>query len=106
MIIICISNSSCSFFMFLQLMSRHLVFLYGTLKKGQPNEYLIKDLKDVKYIGRAVTCQAYPLIIRAEWRLPHLLKVEGKGKVSMVKIVCIGTYRSEQTVQAQIRLLL
>lgn len=63
-------------------MSRHLVFLYGTLKRGQPNEYLINDIKDAKFIGKAVTCEKYPLVIGGPWRLPYLLKLDGKGKVS------------------------
>ena len=66
-------------------MSRHLVFVYGTLKRGQPNEYLIKELKDAKYIGKAVTCQKYPLVIGGQWRLPYLLNLDGQGKVTPEK---------------------
>ena len=62
-------------------MSRHLVFTYGTLKRGQPNDYLMKNLKDVTFIGRAVICKQFPLVIGGPWKLPYLLKVEGKGKV-------------------------
>lgn len=56
------------------------VFVYGTLKKGQPNEYVMTKISNVKYLGLAVTCAQYPLIIAGEWNLPMLLDIEGEGK--------------------------
>lgn len=59
----------------------HKVFVYGTLKKGQPNEYFMNIMENVEYLGVVETCTKYPLIIGGEWNLPMLLDLEGKGEV-------------------------
>ncbi|XP_045208146.2 putative gamma-glutamylcyclotransferase CG2811 [Mercenaria mercenaria] len=58
----------------------HKVFVYGTLKKGQPNEYFMNMIPSVEYLGTAETRTKYPLIIGGEWNLPMLLNREGEGK--------------------------
>lgn len=65
---------------YLSYMSKHKVFLYGTLKKGQPNEYFMGTLK-CSFLGNATTKDKYPLIIGGKWNLPMLLNVKTKGKV-------------------------
>lgn len=58
-----------------------MVFMYGTLKKGQPNEYFMNSLPCIEYLGLAETCKKYPLIInRDQWNLPMLLNREEEGK--------------------------
>ncbi|KAL4229116.1 hypothetical protein ACF0H5_012155 [Mactra antiquata] len=61
--------------------NQHTVFVYGTLKKGQPNEYFMKEvIPGNEYIGEAKTAKNYPLVIAGIWNLPMLINKEGKGK--------------------------
>ncbi|TNN56458.1 Gamma-glutamylaminecyclotransferase [Liparis tanakae] len=65
--------SSCS------LMAR--VFVYGTLKKGQPNFYRMVDAANGKaeLLASACTTQRYPLVIAGEHNIPFLLDLPGQG---------------------------
>ena len=60
------------------------VFLYGTLKKGQPYEYLIQceDRGKAEYVSEAVTRDKYPLVICTRFNIPVLLNECGTGHVS------------------------
>ena len=60
------------------------VFVYGTLKRGQPNHHLLENVENGKatFIGEGKTEKKYPLIIASRCNLPFLLNVEGTGKVS------------------------
>lgn len=62
-------------------MSKHKVFIYGTLKKRQPNEYFMKQLESAVFMDNVITRETYPLIISGKWNLPMLLNVKSKGKV-------------------------
>ncbi|CAI5638299.1 unnamed protein product [Oreochromis niloticus] len=57
------------------------VFVYGTLKKGQPNYYRVIDSNNGKaeYLGSAFTIQKYPLVITTEYNIPFLLNIPGQG---------------------------
>uniref|UniRef100_A0A3B4G4K8 Gamma-glutamylaminecyclotransferase n=1 Tax=Pundamilia nyererei TaxID=303518 RepID=A0A3B4G4K8_9CICH len=57
------------------------VFVYGTLKKGQPNNYRMFDSNNGKaeYLGSAFTSQKYPLVITTEDNIPFLLNIPGQG---------------------------
>lgn len=55
-------------------LEEHLVAVYGTLKKGHGNYY--RHLTESKFIGKGVTKDKYPLIVRG---LPYLLEEKGKG---------------------------
>uniref|UniRef100_A0A3Q0SCL2 Gamma-glutamylaminecyclotransferase n=1 Tax=Amphilophus citrinellus TaxID=61819 RepID=A0A3Q0SCL2_AMPCI len=61
------------------LMSR--VFVYGTLKKGQPNYHRMFDSNNGKaeYLGSAFTTQKYPLVIATKYNIPFLLNIPGQG---------------------------
>ncbi|KAL4228660.1 hypothetical protein ACF0H5_011705 [Mactra antiquata] len=58
-----------------------LVFVYGTLKQGLPNHYLIEDKQSGICIprGAAVTMEKYPLIIASEYNIPFMLFKPGRG---------------------------
>ena len=60
------------------------VFIYGTLKRGQPNNFLINDIANGSaiFIAEGKTEKKYPLIIASQCNLPYLLPIEGKGEVS------------------------
>lgn len=60
----------------------HLVFVYGTLKKGEPNHYILQDPANgtVQYIGKAKTIKMWPLVIASRYNIPFLLFQENQGK--------------------------
>jgi len=64
----------------------HVVFVYGTLKRGQPNHYLLAKFGSYKFFGTGCTEQNYPLIIETRTRanLPYLLDAPGKGQVNSI----------------------
>lgn len=57
------------------------VFVYGTLKKGQPNYYRMFDPANGKaeFLASACTTQKYPLIITTKFNIPFLLNIPGRG---------------------------
>lgn len=58
------------------------VFVYGTLKKGQPNYHIMLDTTkgNAKFLGRARTMDKYPLVIASKYNIPFLLNLPGKGQ--------------------------
>ncbi|VDM07711.1 unnamed protein product [Wuchereria bancrofti] len=58
-----------------------LVFVYGTLKRGEPNASVMADLVTgmQKFIGTGKTINAYPLIIASEYNIPFCLDKPGIG---------------------------
>ena len=65
-------------------MSKHIVFSYGSLKRGEPNHYHLHRYKgsEVRYLGKGVTVEKYPLVVAGRYCAPHLLDKPGFGKVS------------------------
>ena len=61
----------------------HRVFVYGTLKRGQPNHYLLTDSSKglAKWLGAAKLVKKYPLVVASQFNIPFLLDKEGEGKV-------------------------
>lgn len=62
----------------------HLIFVYGTLKKGQPNYFRLQDSKFgvASFLGEAKLAKKYPMVIASKYNIPFLLAKEGDGKVS------------------------
>ena len=60
-----------------------LVFVYGTLKSGQPNHNLIKEETrgTCVSVGKAVTREKYPLVVASRYNVPYLLYKPGTGQV-------------------------
>lgn len=56
------------------------VFVYGTLKKGEPNHHwFAKSTEGISnFIGAAKTIRKYPLIIATKYNIPFLLHKPGK----------------------------
>ena len=50
----------------------HLVFSYGTLKRGFPNDHLMEDT-NASYIAGATTACEYPLLQAGKWHVPFLI---------------------------------
>jgi len=64
-------------------MSLHKVFVYGTLKRGEPNHHWITDMKKgfARFIGVGKTVNKYPLIIATKYNIPFVLDCPGQGHV-------------------------
>lgn len=58
-----------------------LVFVYGTLKRGQPNNHwLTKPENGVsKFISEGTTTTKFPLVIGTRYNIPFLLDKKGSG---------------------------
>ncbi|XP_066587477.1 putative gamma-glutamylcyclotransferase CG2811 isoform X2 [Prorops nasuta] len=59
----------------------HRVFVYGTLKRGEPNHKLIQDATKgfAKFLGIGKTVKPYPLVIATKYNIPFLLRKEHVG---------------------------
>lgn len=63
-------------------MAHALVFVYGTLKRGQPNHAVLLDGAHGRaaFRGRARTLEAFPLVIAGANNVPFLLPLPGRGR--------------------------
>ncbi|XP_069826826.1 gamma-glutamylaminecyclotransferase isoform X3 [Dendropsophus ebraccatus] len=59
----------------------HDIFVYGTLKSGQPNYHIMTDPKHGKAVfkGTGRTVDKYPLVIAEKANIPFLMNVPGTG---------------------------
>ncbi|KAM7365549.1 hypothetical protein PAMP_016466 [Pampus punctatissimus] len=57
------------------------VFVYGTLKKGQPNYHrMFNNINGrAEFLASACTTQKYPLVIAGTYNIPFLLNIPGQG---------------------------
>ena len=64
----------------------HLVFVYGTLKTGEPNESVMNNIDTgvCRLVGKARTIREFPLIIGSKFNIPFLLFSPGVGHVSTI----------------------
>ncbi|KAH7968443.1 putative gamma-glutamylcyclotransferase CG2811 [Rhipicephalus sanguineus] len=65
--------------------AQHLVFTYGTLKRGQPNHHILTNHKNgaATLVGTARTLKKWPLVLVSSYEIPCLLPREDLGhKVS------------------------
>lgn len=59
----------------------HRLFVYGTLKSGQPNHNILRDPTNglAKYWCKATTTTKMPLVIGTRYNIPFLLNRPGVG---------------------------
>ena len=64
------------------------VFVYGTLKRGEPNHGLIASTENgyAKFLGLGKTLAKFPLIIATKYNIPFMLKKPGVGNVSAIEM--------------------
>lgn len=57
------------------------VFVYGTLKRGQPNHYWLKNDANGKseFLCEGVTSDAFPLLIGTRYNIPFLINLPKNG---------------------------
>ena len=63
----------------------HRIFVYGTLKRGQPNYFRMQDSEKYgasNFLGEAKLKGIYPMVVASQFKVPVLLDKEGEGKVS------------------------
>ena len=64
------------------------VFVYGTLKNGEPNHHWLTDAAngEAEFVTHAQTIVEFPLVIASKYNIPFLLNAPGVGKVSIIRI--------------------
>uniref|UniRef100_A0A1B0DFN3 Gamma-glutamylcyclotransferase family protein n=1 Tax=Phlebotomus papatasi TaxID=29031 RepID=A0A1B0DFN3_PHLPP len=57
------------------------LFVYGTLKRGEPNHYWFKKSSNgyAKFVCKAATTKKMPLVIATRYNIPFLLDKPGHG---------------------------
>lgn len=57
------------------------VFVYGTLKSGEPNHFVITDVSNgsAQLLSPGVTIGKYPLVTATRYNIPFLLNLPGEG---------------------------
>ncbi|KAI2806520.1 hypothetical protein BLOT_008477 [Blomia tropicalis] len=60
---------------------KNLIFVYGTLKRSQPNYNVMTDQTngEAKFVCTARTVESYPLVIASRYNIPFLLGKPGAG---------------------------
>ncbi|VDN30178.1 unnamed protein product [Cylicostephanus goldi] len=59
------------------------VFVYGTLKRGEPNAKVMMDTEGhQRFLGVGRTKTPFPLIVASKYNIPFVLNEPGKGYVS------------------------
>ena len=60
-------------------MDAHTVFVYGTLKRGEPNHHYMSS---ASYVCNATSVEKLPLVIASAYNIPFVLDSPGIGHVS------------------------
>lgn len=57
------------------------VFVYGTLKSGEPNHFWITDVSNgsARLLSAGETVEKYPLVTATRFNIPFLLNLPGDG---------------------------
>lgn len=65
------------------------VFVYGTLKRSEPNHSLISNPENgyAKFMGIGKTLMKFPLVIATRYNIPFMLKKPGFGHVSTIFVI-------------------
>ena len=63
---------------------KHLVFVYGTLKTGEPNHPVISTTGNAggqsQLVGPGRTVDTFPLVIASRYNIPYLLDAPEQGQ--------------------------
>ena len=63
------------------------IFVYGTLKKGEPNSSLMGNGNEhgvYRFVDQALTVDRWPMVIASSHNIPFLLDNQGVGKVRII----------------------
>ncbi len=64
------------------------IFVYGSLKKDKK---LHGYLKNSKFLGEAVTCEKYPMVLSKSGWYPYLIEKKGIGKYIKGEVYDVST---------------
>jgi len=69
----------------------YLVFVYGTLKAGEPNYSVMTDETTGRweFVGAGTMVNKYPLVIGSRYNIPFLLAQEGVGYNVRGEVYCV-----------------
>ena len=68
-------------YIYLVMARLHRIFVYGTLKQGQPNHHVLLESEGTAHLlGTARLTEKYPLVV-SKFGIPVLLAKNGVGKV-------------------------
>lgn len=58
-----------------------IVFVYGTLKSGEPNHHWLTNLNNgaSKFIGNGKTTGKFPMVLGTRYNIPFVVDVRGMG---------------------------
>uniref|UniRef100_A0AC34GSE0 Gamma-glutamylcyclotransferase family protein n=1 Tax=Panagrolaimus sp. ES5 TaxID=591445 RepID=A0AC34GSE0_9BILA len=75
----------------------HTVFVYGTLKKGEPNYHVLNDPKNgsIKFLGIAETMETFPLIVATQFNIPFALNLPKHGKNIIGEVYSVNDAKLE-----------
>ena len=60
------------------------IFVYGTLKRGEPNHHFLSDKRgNARLLAEAKLSQRYPVVLNEKNGVPHMLPEEGRGEVGL-----------------------
>ena len=61
----------------------HKVFVYGTLKRNEPNHHWITDKENgmANFMGVGTTVAKFPMVIASRYNIPYIINAEGQGHV-------------------------
>ncbi len=59
----------------------HFVFVYGTLKRGQPNHYLLQNESNGlrEFCGNGKTKTKFPMVVASRYNIPYVLDLPNAG---------------------------
>ena len=67
----------------------HRVFVYGTLKRNEPNHHWLTDKENGNgtFVGSATTVEKFPLVISSRYNIPYVIDAQGQGMVNSSGII-------------------
>lgn len=72
----------------------HNVFVYGTLKRGQPNHDAIATFAE--FVGVFQTREPFPLVVGGQWFSPYLIDEPGEGYLVSGEVFSVNSEGLEQ----------
>lgn len=74
------------------------VFVYGTLKSGQPNHFWITDSSNgsAQLQSAGTTSEKYPMVIATRYNIPFLLDLPGTGHPITGEIYAVDDNKLKQ----------
>ena len=66
-----------------------LIFLYGTLKRGEPNHdaFISSEDGNAEFVCEAVTVDKWRLVLETSFNIPLVINTPGSGHVSITHFV-------------------